>query len=405
MLDKSTFADDAHSAASSKKIDVIVDSLNSSAQSYYEWTEQNGMEISAAKTTVTLFTPWTAQVNKKLPVGVNGQLVRTVKEPTLLGVKLDPTFTFSAHAKAVARKAASRMNLIRALADTSFGKDSDLLIRTYKCYIRSLFDYAAPITFPNYSPSSIDRFQRIQNRAFRLALGVHSASAVDFLHAEAKELLVSDHLRLLSAQFLAKCLQPSHPSHDVVLLDKGYRQDKKETLRSSVFHLVEPYVNDQGIIAPGTYQATIKAIHTDIVSEAVDRLAPNRVLQQRPPLVHPINDYLPRETQCALRRLRSGFSISLRDYQLRIGNIADDLCPDCGTEPQSVRHLFNCPAFPTRLAVDDIWENPWDTAEFLRSTPSFSFLPDPGPRPSRASRRGRRRRPPPEPPPLIMRPP
>ena len=194
-----SFADDAHSAASSPKIDVIVDSLNSSAQSYYEWAVNNGMEIAASKSSVTLFTPWTAQVNNQLPVGINGQLVPTVKNPSLLLLVLDPTFTFSAHAKTIARKAASRMNLIRALSDSSFGKDRDLILRTYKMYIRSLFDYAAPITYPNYSPSSIQRFQRIQNRAFRLALGVHSMSSVDFLHAEAKELLVSDHLRLLSA--------------------------------------------------------------------------------------------------------------------------------------------------------------------------------------------------------------
>ena len=173
----------------------------------------------------------------------------------------------------------------------------------------------------------------------------------------------------------------------------------KDTLRSKVFNVVEPYVNDQGVIAPGTYQATIKSIHTDIVGVAVDRLTPNRVLNQRPPLLDPIESFLPRQTSCALARLRSGFSIGLKDYQLRIGNVDNDTCPDCGAASQSVSHIFSCPSHPTRLAVEDLWENPWDVAEFLRSTPGFSFLPDPGPRPSR---RRRRRRPPPEPPPLAM---
>ena len=356
----------------------------------------------ALKSTVTLFTPWTAQVKLKLPVGINGTVVKTEPNPRLLGVILDPTFSFSSHAIATARKAASRLNLLRALSDTTFGKDRDILLSTYKMYIRTLFDYAAPIVYPNYSAKSIHRLQRIQNRAFRLILGVHSNSAIDFLHEELRELPVGDHLRLLSAQFLAKCLQPSHPSHQTVLLDRGLR-DKKDTLRSKVFHLVEPYVNENGVISPGTYAETLKNIHTDIVSEVVDRLAPNRVLTRRPSLVDPIENFLPRLTKTTLRRLRSGFCAVLKDYQLRIGKVNDDLCPDCGRDSHTVIHLFNCSSFPTRLTEDDIWEKPWDVAEFLRSTPSFSFLPDPGPRPSRPSRRRRRGRPPPEPPPLIPR--
>ena len=89
-----------------------------------------------AKSSVTLFTPWSAQVSKVLPVGINGELVPTDKNPKLLGLVLDPTFSFSAHSKAIARKAASRINLIRVLASTEFGKDMKTLMETYKLYIR-----------------------------------------------------------------------------------------------------------------------------------------------------------------------------------------------------------------------------------------------------------------------------
>ncbi len=201
----------------------------------------------------------------------------------------------------------------------------------------------------------------------------------------------------VEAAFLAKCLQPSHPSHQVVQLDRGIR-DKKQTLRSKVFDLVEPHLNEQGIIAPGTYGHTIKAIHTQVVSEVVDRLSDNRVLHQRPPLVHPMEKQFSRQTRSVLRQLRSGFCAKLRDYQVLLGRPGDDLCPDCRNDPQTVEHLFNCTSHPTRLAADDIWENPWDAVTFLRSTPTFSFLEDPGPRPPR---RRRFRRPPPWPPPLV----
>ena len=153
--------------------------------------------LSESKTVV--LAPWTKQVDQRLDVAIDDVTVPTVKNPRLLGVLLDPTFTFNAHAVHVARKCSSRLNLMRALSDTSFGHDKEVLLSTYKTYIRSVMDYAAPVVFPNYSASSIKRLQLIQNKALRLALGCHTAASVDHLHWEALELPVGDHLRLLSA--------------------------------------------------------------------------------------------------------------------------------------------------------------------------------------------------------------
>ena len=77
--------------------------------------------------------------------------------------------------------------------------------------IRSLFDYAAPVLFPNYSSTSIERLQKIQNCALRLATGCLTASSVDHFHAETRKLPIRDHLELLSAQFLAKVLDDDVP--------------------------------------------------------------------------------------------------------------------------------------------------------------------------------------------------
>ena len=131
-----------------------------------------------------------------------------------------------------------------------------------------------------------------------------------------------------------------------------------------------------------------------VVEQAIDDLAPNRVLNGRPPLVYPNDVLLPRITQTTLTQLRSGHCARLKDYQLRIGKAADDLCPDCRAAVQSTCHLFDCPSFPTSLAPIDLWENPWDAALFIQQTPSFDFLPHPGPVPPR---RLPRRRPPPAP--------
>ena len=245
-----------------------------------------------------------------LDVRVNDVVVPTVKNPRLLGVILDPTFSFSSHAISVARKGASCLNIMRALSNTSYGKDKECLLATFRLFIRSIFNYAAPIVFPNYSSMSINRLQRVQNRALRLALGCHSASSFEHIHNEAKELPVSDHLRLLSAQFLARALQENHPSHRHVIRDKG-RRSMKETLRSKCIDVVTPYLNESGKIGLGDYPRVKTAIHTDIVAETIDHLGSSRVLNGAPPQVDKSETLLPRLVRSTLSQLRSGFCARL----------------------------------------------------------------------------------------------
>ena len=58
----------------------------------------------------------------------------------------------------------------------------------------------------SYYATSIRRMQLIHNSALRLALGCHKASSFEHLHNKALELPVEDHIKLLSAQFLARAL-------------------------------------------------------------------------------------------------------------------------------------------------------------------------------------------------------
>ena len=387
-----SYADDVHSAESSPELEHIEAKLNASALEMETWASTNGMEISAPKSSVTLFTPWTKQVNCQLEVDVCDARIPTEKHPKLLGVTFDPLFSFSTHASIVARKATSRLNLLRALSDTKFGHDKEVLLGTFKQYLRSVTDYAAPIVFPNYSTTSLEKLQKIQNRALRLALGCHNAASIDHLHAEAQELPVSQHLRLLSAQFLARTLQPSHPSYGVVTRPPG-RRLIKHTLRSKVIDDVQPFLDANGDLPPGTYQAAINSIHTNIVAETVRNQSHNRVLDAPPPPISKQEKRLPRITRAILSQLRSGMCSRLKDYQLMIGRVTDSVCPECYMGQQNVRHLFECPRFPTPLIPHDLWSFPCDVASYLSSVPTFSSVVQPPPPPP-PPRRGYRGRPP-----------
>ena len=155
----------------------------------------------------------------------------------------------------------------------------------------------------------------------------------------------------------------------------------KHTLRSKVFGDVLPYLNEDGLIAPGTYDAVIRSIHTDVVSNYIDGMSPNRVLGNLPPLISPTEKFLPRLTRNTLAQLRSGHCAHLMSYQFKIGRADADTCPNCNAASHSILHLFDCVAQPPSLSPRDLWENPWDVATFLESSNAFNFLPCVGPPP------------------------
>jgi hypothetical protein len=59
----------------------------------------------------------------------------------------------------------------------------------------------------------------------------HENSPIQFLHLECNELIVKDHLELLSAQYLARAMRLTYASHAVVTTPPGPRRIK-ETLHS-----------------------------------------------------------------------------------------------------------------------------------------------------------------------------
>ena len=89
----SSYADNFHVASTSSDVDSISDNLGAAIQDVEDWTAENGMEILGPKSTITLFTPWRAQFGHHPSVSVGGVAVPLVRNPRLLGVILDPSFT------------------------------------------------------------------------------------------------------------------------------------------------------------------------------------------------------------------------------------------------------------------------------------------------------------------------
>ena len=120
-------------------------------------------------------------------------------------------------------------------------------------------------------------------------------------------LKVRENSELLSAQYLAICLEPGNICHSITTRETPKRR-MKETLFTRHRNTVEP------MMLVYNRKATLQAIHTDAVNKPVKDQKKNIVLDDLP---HPIND-LTRKERATLAQLRFGYCKLLGSYKSRI---------------------------------------------------------------------------------------
>ena len=100
------------------------------------------MNLNATKSESSLFTTWTREAKCRAKIYINGKMIPFNPEPCLLGVTLDRQLTFGAHTKKVCEAASSKMRMLAALNNTTWGWSKHDLLKVYDANIKSRFDYA-----------------------------------------------------------------------------------------------------------------------------------------------------------------------------------------------------------------------------------------------------------------------
>ena len=293
------YADDITVWATDVKIPDLKDNVNSYLE-IIAYLKDNSLLISAPKSTVTLFGPDPHQAKTHPRIFFEDSQLPLAQCPKILGVYLDTSLSFNKHSGYVAERVFSRNNILKALAGTSWGQQKETLLMTYKAVGRSIINYAAPVW--NLCDTNYRNIQYTQNEALRTATGCHKMSSVDRLHVEPKMLKVREHSDLLSAQYLARCMEPGNVCHSITTRGTSKRR-MKETLFTRHRNTVEP------MMLANNRRTTLQAIHSD-----------------------PINDsekYLTRKERATLAQSRIKKDASLdatrRQTSLRLPGSSDDI--------------------------------------------------------------------------------
>ena len=182
--------------------------------------------------------------------------------------------------------------MIKALAGTSWGQDTETLLLSFKVLVKTKLDYAAPVWSPNVKPSSVKRLQAIQNAGLRTVTGSHKMAHANHLHTETKVLPVPDHLAMLSTQYLASSLRAEHPANEYVSRPPG-RRSMKQTLQSRFQNDITPRLVN-GSLPAGAFPETKNAIHTQYVERAISDQGNHPLLNAPAPSVDSSEKSLPR---------------------------------------------------------------------------------------------------------------
>ena len=129
--------------------------------------------------------------DENLCVLLFNDVVRPVSKAKFLGVEIDSQLRFKDHIQDLALRAEKRLNILRILAWG--GTEPKTLIKLYKIYIRSMFEYGA-VCFLHCPASTLDILQKIQNKAIRISLRLPRYISIRLLHESACLPMIRDRL-------------------------------------------------------------------------------------------------------------------------------------------------------------------------------------------------------------------
>ena len=139
--------------------------------------------------------------DENLCVLLFNDVVRPVSKAKFLGVEIDSSLRFRDHVQALALKAEKRLNMLKILAWG--GTEPKTLIRLYKIYIRSIFEYGATC-FLHCPESTLDIMQKIQNKAIRISLKLPKYISIKVLHEYSCLPTIKERLMELGQNMLAR---------------------------------------------------------------------------------------------------------------------------------------------------------------------------------------------------------
>jgi len=197
------FADDIAVCGSASSEVNAVQKIQKAVDDIEGWCRKWRMKLNGDKSNLVILSRKRKIADVNLCVLLFNDVVRPVADAKFLGVKIDSSLRFRNHIQTLALKVEKRLNMLKLLAWG--GTDPKTLIRLYKIYIRSIFEYGS-ICFLHCPDTTLNIMQKIQNKAIRICLKLPQYISVKLLHEGSCLPMIKEHLQELSKMRLSNPL-------------------------------------------------------------------------------------------------------------------------------------------------------------------------------------------------------
>ena len=213
-MQQSIFADDLAYYKAGQSLQQLTIAMQEEMDHVHAWCQKWGFTPSPTKTALLPFVPL-SQSAPYIAISLGGKYIENVTTFKFLGVILDQHLRYDVHLDNLITKCKRRINLMRALAGTTYGSAKKPLLTVYKALIRSLIDYGS-IVYDKSDPAYLESLQRIQNQALRLACGVNMSTPIVAMQNECGEMPLHLRRQLLIRHYRIKVQQTiDHPSASI----------------------------------------------------------------------------------------------------------------------------------------------------------------------------------------------
>ena len=168
------------------------------------WCRRWRVQLNGDKSNLVIITRKRKRMEENLGILLFNDVVRPIPKAKFLGVEIDTSLRFKEHIQDLAQKAEKRLNILRILAWG--GTDPKILIRLYKVYVQSIFEYGS-VSFLHCPDSTMDIMQKVQNKAMRICLRLPRYVSIQLLHEASCLPTVKERLHQLGRSMVAKMRQ------------------------------------------------------------------------------------------------------------------------------------------------------------------------------------------------------
>ena len=159
------YVDDITVLATGPHIPQLESIINNYLREVSIYLKDNSLLISAPKSTVTLFTPDKHQFQMHPDITLEDAQLPLERSPRILGVIMDPSISFHKQCNYVSDRIDKRNNMLKVLAESSWGQDKETLLLTYN----TLGNLSQAMQHQSGAPTQVTRaLRRYRQRRMRL---------------------------------------------------------------------------------------------------------------------------------------------------------------------------------------------------------------------------------------------